>query len=349
MEEKGFVSNVSPTKRTRAKAFPYFEFQIQTGSRKTRRVVCYDNQKETEIRNYSESGQPLKLMNLSERDSLFFPGEKDLVFNKRSKLEPAHNSEIDFECLEEIPTAPTTIKEAYSVAENVIITVNGRLHYKIETLTTISVRGKDMDMLEQCTLTDETTTIKITLWDNIICQVHNGGCYSFSNVRVKQFDGKKYLTTTANTVVKEDSNDFPQLSDEAFDAFFEIKTLTVETIELLDAFKKHYSCKKCKKMVTEVTSDAIKIMKCKVCGSIQELSTCSISTSIRIAIRDETTGLLWLTLFDKHLKDIVKSDTLEEQEVSISLLQLKNFKIQYHTESLHIKNVVIGQEAADTT
>lgn len=95
-------------------------------------------------------------------------------------------------------------------------------------------------------------------------------------------------------------------------------------------------------MITEVSSDAVKIMKCKVCGSIQELSTCSISTSIRIAIRDKTTRLLWFTLFDHHLENI--SDTLEELELSLSLLQLKNFTIQYDTESHCIKRLVIDQD-----
>lgn len=134
----------------------------------------------------------------------------------------------------EKPTAPTTINDVYSVAENVFITVKGRLQFKNDAVKTIFVRCKEMDMMEQCTLTDDTAVLTITLWDKIFPNVHNEGCYCFTNVRVKQFDGKKYLTTTTNTVLTEESDeDFPKLTDDAFDDFFQIKTLKVDAIELL--------------------------------------------------------------------------------------------------------------------
>ena len=56
-------------------------------------------------------------------------------------------------------------------------------------------------MLDHCSISDNTGTIPLMLWGDLIKQVANKNSYSITHVRVKQYDSAKYLTTTLSTTI----------------------------------------------------------------------------------------------------------------------------------------------------
>ena len=61
----------------------------------------------------------------------------------------------------------------------------------------------------------------------------------------------------------------------------------VDKINLVNSFKTWLSCTKCNKQITDLTSTNTNLMKCPICSIVQPASSCSLNTSIRIAVRDD--------------------------------------------------------------
>ena len=158
---KGYVTNVTPTKNSRSKGFPFFNFTIQTESSTTTTAVCYDTSKQAEIKAYAESREPVKILNVGMKRNLFDPDKNDVVINKRSKIEPARNSDVTFEynATPQSCAMKTEIGNIGSISENAIISVNGRLIFQIDSIEKIVVRQHEMQMMERCIITDTTNSI----------------------------------------------------------------------------------------------------------------------------------------------------------------------------------------------
>ena len=87
---KGYIRNVSPTKRSSQGSFPYFNFLLQVNSKQTHRAVCYDPTKQKLLKRYQESKEP-------EKKNQVKPSVKQLIVTKRSTIEPANINDIDYE------------------------------------------------------------------------------------------------------------------------------------------------------------------------------------------------------------------------------------------------------------
>lgn len=99
-------------------------------------------------------------------------------------------------------------------------------------------------------------SIKIVLWEQNITDLNDGSTYKFNGVKVKEFNGRKHLTTTPSTTFEVIDENFPQPSCEALNTR---RTLQVQKIEMLSNFSSYFVCKLCKKQLTEVTAFLFKI------------------------------------------------------------------------------------------
>ena len=98
LQLSGFVHNVSPTKKSKIRSFPYFTFSLQVSDNTIRRAVCYNNEKRPIFKAYEESRQPAILTNVTQK--LLDPSQDDVIVSKRSPIQDASNTDIDFKYLE---------------------------------------------------------------------------------------------------------------------------------------------------------------------------------------------------------------------------------------------------------
>lgn len=52
-----------------------------------------------------------------------------------------------------------------------------------------------------CNIADDTSAIKLTLWDKNISLVQEGQVYEIVNARVRSYQGEKYLSTNFDTII----------------------------------------------------------------------------------------------------------------------------------------------------
>ena len=217
LQLSGFVHKVSPTKKSKIRSFPYFTFSLQVIDNTIRRAVCYDNEKQPIFKAYEESRQPAVLTNVTQKRSLLDPSQDDVIVSKRSRIQDASNTDIDFEYLENSEVhdsnTVTLIGNIPSLSENTITSIQGVMiiTMSLEQIKEVTTKtANTIPMLDHCVVTDNTGTIRLTVWGSTIKEITNNDSYRITNLRVKSFDAKKYLTTTpTTTAVKQDENQQP--------------------------------------------------------------------------------------------------------------------------------------------
>ena len=157
------------------------------------------------LKGYEQSREPVALLNIAEKRSLRDSSDDDLILNKRSCIETANNNDIGFEYDERTPVVPlqlTSLEDIASAEEDELVSVKGTLTIQKDCVQQVVMKdGFLIPMLERCTITDDTSTIRLTLWGSAIDQVANNRCYAITDVRVKQFNSTKYLTSTPATTL----------------------------------------------------------------------------------------------------------------------------------------------------
>ena len=348
---KGYVHNVSTVKHSRKGSTQYFNFSLQVNDTRKRKAVCYDPGKQKVLKVYEESSQPVQLLNVSEKPSIFDPSDQHLIVGQKSRIEPAKKTDVLFHYDNSIPkqqeATPITIEHIQNLDDNELVTVKGIL-----TLSKDSVRDvikKDgflASMLNRSTITDNTGTIPLTLWGDLIQQVNNHKSYSITHARIKRYDNAKYLTTTPSTTVTPIEENFTPPTKELFDSLFDTKTIFVDEIRLAETLKTWLSCTKCQSLLAdEAPNMETNIIKCPNCSAVQPVSSCTTSASVRIAVRDTAYELIWLKAFTRVLQQILQLPPSQvnlhssEEDVYRQLFNVKNFTVYYSNTSNIIKEI----------
>ena len=147
----------------------YFYFDLQTSPTKSIKSICFDNSKSPKIRQFYDSGSPVKIRNITfqDHDSQHYLAQ--LNVNTHSVITMADNSEVNFERIHTPSTTNkvsiTKISELQTLKDDEIVTAQGLLilsnhHPKDQKCKSGHVRL----MLDNSVLTDETGSVKVTLW-----------------------------------------------------------------------------------------------------------------------------------------------------------------------------------------
>ena len=140
---KGYIHDVSVAKKSRVKSFPHFVFALQVDALLKRRAVCYDISKHKVLRTFQQSREPVVFHNVTQKPSVRDPSEDDIIVNKRSRVDPANNNDIQFEYAE--PEADpskqfTTVQDIIRLDENQLTCVKGILTLRPHSVQQIPMK-----------------------------------------------------------------------------------------------------------------------------------------------------------------------------------------------------------------
>ena len=226
---KGYIHDVSSTKKSRVKAYRYFVFALQVDVSLNRRGMCYDVSKHKLLKTLEHTREPVVLHNLMQKERLHIQSEDDVIFNKRSRVEAANNNDISFEYAESPPAAPenfTTMDDTciMSLEEKQLASVKGILACQTSSVQQVPMNnGFVLPMLDRCTISDYTGTRCLTLYGSVIDKIISHTCYSIADVRVMVFNSMKYLMITPATTFTVIQETEP-LSQSDFSALFDVVT-----------------------------------------------------------------------------------------------------------------------------
>ena len=291
---------------------------------------------------YQNARLPVKIRNITKKPNFKTPEIMDIIVNKRSKLEEGKSNELDFDFIEKEKEdeKEIVVADIEDIDSETLITIKGRMSIDKNETKEFQRDGNTVQLVEAGAITDHTGSTRITVWADMIDKVNDGQAYSFSGLRVKEYNGLKFLATTFITQIENIEEDYP-VPDININC---IKEVTVQKIEMVENFSVWYACRKCNRQLTQLST--IATVKCNDCRALMRLSKCSKAGSIRIAIEDHE-ELVWLTAFDKEMKilfDATGNDNItinsNEDSVCDALLGLtKPCTIKYNENTFIIESI----------
>lgn len=267
---------------------------------------------------------------------MFTEKREKIVVNDMTFLSVQQPSEYPFQYLK-IRTAkeePLSVPEVLnSKNEWHKVAVRG----KITNVTEPTKIGKNQLNLATATVVDQTATMPIDLWENHIHSVIEGNSYQMSSLQVRTWAGRKKLSTTVKTQIKEindekiDQIEISQTKKQAKETIF-IKEFTAITKR-----GKFQRCPKCMKKIPQTT--CVQIAKCHKCG-MMKADKCQVGLILIVTV-ETTEKEQSLHMSDEILALILKHDVLSMDESAIAeeLLFVENIFVTYDVDSLVLSNV----------
>lgn len=347
----GYIHKVSPSKRSR-RNIEYFNFRLQDKTGETP-GVCFSPGKRNLFveREKTKTAVKLARFNMS-KDG------KTIFINDMTKLTSPNSSEYDFQFQDTTVKGKNNLKTVLeSSADMEMVDVVAKVVYKDAQFRQV---GSAKLKRSECIIGDESSNVKLVLWEGDIEKVNVGEVYAFGNVRIRDdgmMEGKKLLNTTKDTSI-EKQNEHPlknlattaEKLTETTTMSFGNETLTVRFIHSVEELTRYKVCCDCKRKIQQDTGRAI--VKCDSCGHVMRSISCSSNLlckfSVKKVLEKNSESAATATDTQPHecenvkfviFKDMLealigKVELLEDEEICEKLLLLENFAITYTGDNI---------------
>ena len=343
----GYLQNVS-SNMISSKGSEYFSFTVQKHDSSVK-AVCFSPKKhKQQVESKAESCSPCKLTKFVPH-----PSEKDVIWvNKNTEIDDARDTEVNFSFrkIENETAALTTTKDVAEIKVNQIVTIRGLLLFGEKKPEQVPSRP-NLTKLET-SLVDDHGSIPVTLWNEQINTARDGQHYEIQNIRVRQYNGQKYLSSTTETKLLPSKHQLGQLQPQAIQKAKETLKRQLQEAEVLCdqvltvEILKYFTCVSCKKKVqSRQESSVLKCTNCN-CHFLKDRSTKT--TAARISI-DGDGQTSWYTLFTPSIQAIIDNvstntngnnvDQMDEEELSQVILLCKGLKFTVTPTNI-ITNVI---------
>lgn len=345
----GYIHEVSPTKVS-AKGSTYFSFYIQDKERVSK-AICFSPEKHKLVQSKAESCTPCKLTKYN-KNSNKDTDDNVVWVNKNTRIDDAPDTLVDFpyEKIEvEVPTL-TSVQDLRDVKVNQLVTLQGKVIFG--TNTPEKVGSKGYTKLDGFFI-DQSGTVPLTIWNETIQLLEEGTYYEAQNVRLRQYNSEKYITSTPTSVFKQLSGSQPAISEEIVKAATTKATMSqpqevlchdIQSVEIIQ----YYSCVTCAKRV-QSRPDSL-MAKCDNCRMRFLLEKSKKIITARISTKTAQEQLEWYSLFPSALEDIInnynntnscqkKLETLDEEKLSEIILLAAGMKLVVNNSNNTVNNI----------
>ena len=205
------------------------------------------------------------------------------------------------------------LSEIHDLAEYSRIAVEVKIIH-IDDPVEIPTGKKKQDII----IADKTQSARLTLWEEDIGKLSESKSSHLSGLLIREFQGKRYLTTA-----KEDTN-IEEISEiECVPIEDEVNPVVkVIAVENLTAFQ---SCLKCKCKVIKL-EDEEELGQCTKCDTLQFLSQTKHCLAAKMTVKSTNEEIFEVRAFGSILLSI--SETTEDMLTAVALIKAKPFIMQ---------------------
>ncbi len=174
-------------------------------------------------------------------------------------------------------------------------------------------------------IADASANSRLTVWEEEIGQLEKGKSYSLTGMLVREFNGKKYLTTAKqNSLIEvegEDVGDVQEEKNAEEGSSGEVDNVKVIGVERVDSYD---GCLKCGGRVVKVEEDE-EYGECTKCEMLQCREECKKVVSAQLTVKTPGGMKLALCAFDKVLINLAEKPAAEITKMS--LMKAKAFAV----------------------
>ena len=314
------VQSVSPMKKS--KTCSYFDGEVTDG-KSTMRVYGFDCGVRRKLVEFGESRNAVVMSNCEVKRSR--KGEElEILVTKHTEVE---KSEKVFDVESKFGKAGEkviTLKELHDLLPFQRVTVEVKA-VRVEEPTEVSGGKKKQDVL----VGDSTGTARFTVWEGEIGTVDEDVSYRLSGMMVREFRGKKFLSTSKENSKIEKISDIgdveEEVSEEESDQGCTTKIKDARVIGVM-YLEKYNGCLKCSAKVVP-DKDDVELGCCSKCSMMQCVDVSTQELSAQLVIKSAN-GNVTLRAFSKTVQDI--ADKPVNEVTMVVLLKAKPFTLVHH-------------------
>lgn len=184
-------------------------------------------------------------------------------------------------------------------------------------------------------IADSSGSARLTVWEEVIGKVVKGKSYRFIGMMVREFKGRKFLSTSKTDSKVEEIGDIGEVEvdeEEVEEGGSRALAKLVNGVRVVgvDRLTLYKGCLKCSSKV-EVDIDDEEVGECVKCKLIQSMDDCKCSISAQMTVKLSNGFLMTLRAFDRVVLDIV-----EEESGNVTakmLIKAKSFSM-YHRNGI---------------
>ena len=308
----GVVARLSPMKQ--GKKTRYYEGSLTDGKKHVR-IIGFSELQQKQLAKFKESADAVNIVNCEVKKAWGQTDKMEVVLK--------HFTDIEDSCKKfEVDT---------SVQNTSIDAID-----KMDDLETVTVSGKVVGMevsmqvgdgltKQDVYISDATGTVKLTLWEGDVGKLVEGSSYFFTDVKVRSYNGKKYLSFSSGAVVGEVNNvgEVKQLA-------VHVKEEEVCVVIGVDNFDVCCACLSCKQKVKASGDECFGT--CTRCGMFQRLDESKMHIAAKLMIKSEDRQFTLMQAYGSTVTDIAEMDAKKvSREV---LLDAKPFILTYKANTI---------------
>ena len=336
-----YIKDTSPIKKKGT--LKYFNCILQTTSSGVQKAVCFNPERKAAFDTLEKQRSPVKLSKYATSNKY---GTTDIVIQKYTNVVPTEAPELEA-LYQQQTSSYATISSLQDVAPNQLITVKAKLLQLSATKNVIMHDSKPVKKQEGI-IVDTTSYMKIVLWAQYTGNLQESNTYIFTNLRLKQSNGLKYLNTPKDHsgVSIEETEDFtdPLYPMDGIELLVS-KEACVSLIGVQSTTKSHI-CSSCTRKI--IVRPNGKLGYCEHCKLTQKLSANFTQWSVKLHLQEKEGDKQILRLFAYNqivqqlamlceIPPCLKS--CSEEELNDALLMLDEIIISYDSQQRKITEV----------
>ena len=321
----GVCVSLSPVKSCKNKPDKsYFDGRFSDG-KKCVRIVSFDPKQHERLMQMSQSTRkPVALKECVIQESIY---DKKLevkilpqtrIISSPKKMEVGDKDSYEPGCLE-----MSSLGNMGSVSLNDMVICSGKV-VKVEKPCQVMSRGQDKKQLtkQDCTFADAKGSVRIVLWEGDVGRLDSGKSYKISKMKVRMFDGIKYLSLAQDAVVDEIPDIGLVATGDVGGAGFN-KEICGNVIGL-QGIEEYQSCILCNAKIEPTLGGS---GQCTKCLAMLQLSACNDQVVARLIVKGVDEKVYRLTAFKKEITLICQDS--EEIQWEKKLLSMSNVKMKF--------------------
>ena len=271
----GLFTSLSPMKNSARGKSTYFEGQLSDDTRSVR-VVGFDQQQQEKMTHHFENKTPIVLDNC-QIEKPKYTEEMQVLIKQSTKIatSPKKVETPVFQLLQAI--SDITLNQLQHQDNNQQISVSVKV---VQIMDEVEV--KPGLIKQDITVSDETSSARVTLWQQDIGRFQEQKSYKLHNVIVREYNGIKYISLKSGSTIIP-MEDIKGVVEE-IDTEDEVTNVLIAAIPRLSMGK---FCVSCKTGMVESQTD--KIGTCTRCEAVQRLDKCNTNISATLLIDDDGT------------------------------------------------------------
>ena len=271
----GVLTSLSPMKRSRSSSF--FEGSITDG-KASMRLYGFDSTVRRKLSHFMDATQSVVLDNCEVKPSRL-NDNLELYVSPRTEMERSAKS---YEVHHEDKNSNTTGKEVLLADIDDLpcyerVTVNVKVSNVDEEFEVKGGKRK-----QDVVVTDSSGVARFTVWEEDIGRLQKGHSYKLIDVMIREYSGKKYLSTALENSHIEEVTDIGEVINTDMENLDQSLGITQQLHDVrvvgVIYLEEHGKCLKCGSKVIVSCEDA-EIAKCIKCSMLQSLESCE-TTSV---------------------------------------------------------------------